>query len=102
MNEICLENFSSNIHPFLVGDSLYEFFLELKKVPNYQSVFRVLLEKDPAWLKQAQTSTNGISFLCQKVSVQSHVSLQNKLELRHFEGGEYPTIKVTKYVCTDL
>ena len=102
MNEICLENFLSIIHPFLEEGRLDEFLSELKKVPDYQTVFRVLLEKDPAWLKQAQTSANGISFLCQKVFIKSQTPLTNKLELRHFDGGETPTIKVTKYLCDCL
>ena len=102
MNEICLENFLSNIHPYLEGDSFDEFLSELRKVPDYQSVFLSLLRENPAWLTEAQSSANGVSFLCQKLCINSGVSLPNKLELRRFEAGEKPTIKVTKYLRGEL
>lgn len=102
MSEICLEHFLSNIHPFLEGDKFDVFLSELQQVPNYQSVFRALLEEDPAWLELAQTSANGVSFFYEQVPTTSRIPLPNKLELRHFELGKSPTIKVTRYICTSL
>lgn len=102
MSEICLENFLSNIHPFLEQDSRDEFLQALKEVPNVDSVFQDLIQNDPAWLEQAQKSANGVCFLLEKSTNKTYYGLSNKLQLCHFCMDAFPTIKVTKYVRPDL
>ena len=101
MSDSYLENFLSNIHPFLEGDNLGEFISELKKVPNYRNVFQALIKEDPAWLEEVRESSNKVYFFLETVKLpKNSTSRCNELCLRHFQLGKSPTIKVTKYCCS--
>ena len=97
-----LTNFTQNITPFIEGQSLKRFMLELEKVPNCQERFQNLIKADSEkWLETTlKTKDNKgfhINFFYEEVTVKEKDIKPNQLFLRNFCLGTQPTLKVEIY-----
>lgn len=96
-----LKDFTQNIVPFLEGQSLDRFILELNKVPNCQERFQNLIDNDYSWLETTLNTRdeNGlhIYFFFEEIKIKEIDVKPNQLFLRNFCLGTQPTLKVEIY-----
>ncbi len=97
-----IEDFLKQIQPYCEGEDLGTFFAELMKVPNYQERFERILKADPSWLEAALKTRDENGFhvfgLLDEKKVEPFEEIaQNELELRNFDMGTAPTVKVKTY-----
>lgn len=96
-----LKDFTTNIAPFIEGQSLERFLWELNKVPNYQERFATLIKNDKIWLHHALSTRDEkgvhIYFFYDVIKVADNIQKPNQLFLRDFCFATQPTLKVEIY-----
>ena len=86
-----------DLKPFIAGDNRDRFIFELKSIPNYEQMLKTLISSFPDWVEKV--NENGVYFYLDEVPYSSIAQEipQNAVELRLFQQGTFPTIKVIKY-----